>query len=87
MFSDLIQNPEVIHHLPYGKLTHIKGNWHNREFHILSAFRPHADNVSLGTTITDTMYENEALLWSYIGEYSCDLFTLLLGDKKGDDLG
>ena len=26
------------------------------------------------------MYENEALLWSYIGEYSYDLYTLLLGD-------
>ena len=24
LFSDLIQDPEVIHHLPYGKLTHVK---------------------------------------------------------------
>ena len=80
MFSDLIQNPEVIHHLPYGKLTHLTGNWHNRRFHILSAFRPYSDNTPLGTTPTNTMYENEALLWSYIGDYSYDLLTLLLGD-------
>ena len=26
------------------------------------------------------MHENEALLWSIIGEYSYDLYTLLLGD-------
>ena len=80
MFSDLIHDPEIIHHLPFGKLTHLTGNWHNRKFNILSAFRPYSDNIALGTTITDTMHENEALLWSFIGEYSEDLYTLLLGD-------
>ena len=80
MFSDLIHDPEIIHHLPFGKLTHLTGNWHNRKFYILSAFRPYSDNIALGTTITDTMYENEALLWSYNGEHSYDLYTLLLGD-------
>ena len=80
MFSDLILDPEIIHYLPHGKLTHLTGSWHNRNFNILSAFRPHSDNIPLGTTITDTMHENEALLWSFIGEYSEDLCTLLLGD-------
>ena len=80
MFSDLIRDPEIIPHLPFGKLTHLTGDWHNRKFYILSAFRPYSDNITLGTTITDTMHENEALLWSFIGEYSEDLYTLLLGD-------
>ena len=80
MFSNLIQDPEIIHHLPFGKLTHLTGSWHNQKFYILSAFRPDSDNVATGSTITKKMYEDEALLWSLIGEYSYDLLTLLLGD-------
>ena len=46
---------------------------------MLSAFRPLTD-IPKGTAVTETMYENEALLWSHIGEKSHEWYTLLLGD-------
>ena len=70
LFSDLILEPKVTHHLPYGKLTNLSGGWNGRDFDILSAFRPLTDNILEGSAVTEKMHENEALLWSYIGDYS-----------------
>ena len=42
--------------------------------------RPHADNTPKSNLVTDEMYEREALLWSYIGDYNEDTYILLLGD-------
>ena len=87
LFTSLILDPIVTHMLPYGKLTNLKGCWNDREFDILSAFRPTTDNIPKSTAVTDAMYENEALLWSHIGEFSLEWYTLLLGDfGLADDL-
>ena len=80
LFSDIIKDPEITQHLPHGKLTHLMGSWHDRVFEILSVHRPQADNIPKGQLVTDEMYEGEALLWSYIGDYSEDTYILLLGD-------
>ena len=78
--SSLILDPKVSHMLPYGKLTNLTGRWYDREFDILSAFRPPTDNILKSTAVTEAMHENEALLWAHIGEFSHEWYTLLLGD-------